>query len=126
LVLARRRSGFLAILWLAVATVLINALAPTGSPLTRSAGSAFNPFTSDVSLGPKRGAVVKKATSFASLSAEGGRGDDGSAVAATVATLASPFPLSPPPRESRIPATAPVRSGLPASGRFRARAPPLA
>jgi hypothetical protein len=114
----------MAILWLAIATVLINALAPIGSPIARGEGSAFNPFTSDVSLGPKRGAVVRKAASFASLSVDDGPGDAGP-VAGSVVPAALPFPFSPPLRETRIPAPAPVISGLPAAGRVRARAPPL-
>ena len=126
MILGERRSAFLAILWLAIATVLVNALVPTGSPLGRNSGSAFNPFTSDVSLGPKRGAVVRKATGFASLSVEGGPADDGSpapTLAAPTWPAMAPVPL---PRATWIVAPAPALTGLPTSGRVRARAPPRA
>lgn len=39
-------------LWLSLAAVLAPALDPTGSPVLASRGSAFDPFTDDVSLGP--------------------------------------------------------------------------
>ena len=126
LVLGERRSAFLATLWLAIATVLVNALAPIGSPLAQGAGSAFNPFASDVSLGPKRGAVVRKAAGFASLAADGGPSDDGATAPARLAP-ASPATLIPPPRRATwVVAPPPAQAGLAASARVRARAPPLA
>ena len=47
-------------LWLALAVVLICALGSFGSPVEASSGSAFNAFTSDVSLGPSRASEPEK------------------------------------------------------------------
>lgn len=51
---AGRRSPWLVSLWLLFATIVFHAVVPTGSPLTRTAGSAFSATTSDVVLAPKR------------------------------------------------------------------------
>ena len=41
---------YLACLWLSIATALGHAIAPVGSPLARTAGSAFSASTTDVAL----------------------------------------------------------------------------
>ena len=57
MILVPRNWVTVAFLWLSLATVVTPALDPVGSPLADSQGSAFNPFTSDVSLGPTRAAT---------------------------------------------------------------------
>lgn len=47
-------------LWLALAVVLTCALGSFGSPVQASTGSAFNAFTSDVTLGPSRASEPEK------------------------------------------------------------------
>lgn len=57
-----RRSWFqLGSIWLALLIVLGNALDPVGPALEARSGSAFNAFTSDVSLGPARNQEPVKA-----------------------------------------------------------------
>lgn len=46
--------------WLSLAVVLTCALGSFGSPLQASSGSAFNAFTSDVTLGPSRASEPEK------------------------------------------------------------------
>lgn len=53
----RLRTAFL---WLALVVVLTCALGSFGSPVRASSGSAFNAFTSDVSLGPSRASEPEK------------------------------------------------------------------
>ncbi len=48
-----RAKLFLAVLWLALSTVLISALLPLGLPLTKTIGSAFSPSTATVALSAK-------------------------------------------------------------------------
>ena len=47
-------------LWLSLAVVLTCALGSFGSPAQASNGSAFNAFTSDVTLGPSRASEPEK------------------------------------------------------------------
>ena len=47
-------------LWLSLAVVLTCSLGSFGSPVQASSGSAFNAFTSDVTLGPARAAEPEK------------------------------------------------------------------
>ena len=47
-------------LWLSLAVVLTCALGSFGSAVQASSGSAFNDFTSDVSLGPSRASEPEK------------------------------------------------------------------
>lgn len=47
-------------LWLSLAVVLTCSLGSFGSPARAESGSAFNAFTSDVSLGPTRAAEPEK------------------------------------------------------------------
>ena len=47
-------------LWLSLAVVLTCALGSFGSPVQASSGSAFNAFTSDVTLGPSRASEPEK------------------------------------------------------------------
>lgn len=47
-------------LWLSLAVVLTCALGSFGSPVQASSGSAFNAFTSDVTLGPTRASEPEK------------------------------------------------------------------
>lgn len=47
-------------LWLSLAVVLTCALGSFGSPAQASSGSAFNAFTSDVTLGPSRATEPEK------------------------------------------------------------------
>ncbi len=64
----------LAGLWLLLAAIFVHALVPVGSPVFRSAGSAFSASTSDVSLPPSR-----KLTKEAAARQEEGRSErDGS------------------------------------------------
>ena len=121
----RHGKTFLAFVWLALATILAPALAPVGSALETSSGSAFNPFTSEVSLGPSRSAPVAKAKAvpFASAGKAGGSGriDAPATLAAAIAAPCAP---------DRVAANAishtPVPAECLASGAFRARAPPSA
>ena len=69
--LALRRSFFFLSLWLSLAIVLAPALDPVGSPLREVSGSAFNAFTSDVSLGPARAAPPERDRKDQALPAAG-------------------------------------------------------
>jgi hypothetical protein len=56
-----RNWGRRVFLWLSLTVVLTCALGSFGSAVQASSGSAFNAFTSDVSLGPERASVPEKA-----------------------------------------------------------------
>jgi hypothetical protein len=123
--LVSRRWAYTAFLWLTLATIFSNALAPSGSPLRPGSGSAFNPFTTDVSLGPKRGTKPVKDRQQHVTS----EGDDRPAVAPAnvVLTLAAfPLPTRIPSAGQPEPLLDPLVRPRPASRGFLARAPPFA
>jgi hypothetical protein len=78
-------------LWLSLAVVLTCAVGSFGSPVQASSGSAFNAFTSDVSLGPVRASEPEKQRKEQRPAA-------GSAGQANTLRAAS-FLLSPPPAD---------------------------
>lgn len=112
---------YLACLWLSIATALGHAVAPVGSPLTRTSGSAFSASTTDVALGPSR---LGAATARPSLATDDNDGSAASGdaplvgfqIAAPAIPPAAGLPFSPGP-------AAPVPS-FPRSEGFDARAPP--
>lgn len=111
--------------WLLLVIILAHALNPTASPLTKSSGSAFNPFTAEVSLGPERESPPKKQT----IVLRAGAGDDAGAPAGPLlATLAARAILVPSgARPGPISLSAPPRIARDAVALAnRARAPPLA
>ena len=111
------RTGFL---WLALAVVLTCALGSFGSPVRASSGSAFNAFTSDVSLGPSRASEPEKQRREQAPPSGGA----GQAKAAPVA-VPNGAPLSSGTiRPFFEPAPAPP--SLKTTGAIGARAPPLA
>jgi hypothetical protein len=125
LTLAQRRRAFIAFFWLTLATILVHALAPTGSPLRMDSGSAFNPFTRDVALSPKRDAVPGKAVRLERVSSDGsdragGRFDPPPLLAASLFLPAAPQ------GGARLAIVAPTAFGQPAPRGFQARAPPSA
>lgn len=69
--LALHRSAFAFFLWLSLAVVLAPALDPVGSPLREVSGSAFNAFTSEVSLGPSRAAPPERERKYQAMPAGG-------------------------------------------------------
>ena len=105
-------------LWLALAVVLTCALGSFGSPVRASNGSAFNAFTSDVSLGPSRASEPEKERKEQTP----GTRSAGQAKIVLAANLPrAPLPAGPtgyfePPFASLAPAT---------TGALGARAPPL-
>jgi hypothetical protein len=106
--------------WLALMVVLTCALGSFGSPARATSGSAFNAFTSDVSLGPQRAAAPEKDRQEQTPAA-GGTGQIVSLPAKT-AGLAPPAPTA-------IPTSPETSLPLPAAsiaGGLGARAPPLA
>ena len=54
------RMLFVATLWMALATALLCAMLPTGLPLTKSVGSAFSPYTTEVALRTKSAPIAPK------------------------------------------------------------------
>jgi hypothetical protein len=117
---AGQRLPVVAALWTLIAIALLSALAPLGPPLSRIAGSAFNPATSDV--------VIKARAPLAPQAVQTARLDgDGPSVfhlllAGLAACLSIVWRLCAVPAFARTRATA--RSGV-HSGTRRARAPPL-
>jgi hypothetical protein len=105
-------------LWLSLAIVLTCAVGSFGSPLRATSGSAFNAFTSDVSLGPSRAAEPDKERRE-QLPAPGGAGQAKAATAfALVVTAAAPRAAS--LHFDTIPAPAVLTT----AGAVGARAPP--
>lgn len=104
---------------LALAVVLTCALGSFGSPVRASTGSAFNAFTSDVSLGPTRAGEPEKQRKVQAV-APGGAGHAG-------ATLPLQIGLSPRLRVAAaahfLPSFAPPASIV--AGALGARGPPL-
>ena len=123
--LVPRRWAYTFFVWLTLATIFSNALAPSGSPLRPSSGSAFNPFTSDVSLGPNRGVKPVKERQPQVTS----EGDDRPAAGpADVALALVPFAPSIGSRSAgqAVPMPDSTVRARPASRGFLARAPPFA
>lgn len=111
--------------WLLLVIILAHALNPTASPLTKSSGSAFNPFTAEVALGPEREAPPKKQA----IVLRTGAGDDVEAQAGPpLALLAAPATLVPAGTRPGFAflATPPRMARDAVALANRARAPPLA
>jgi hypothetical protein len=125
LTLAPRRWAFIGLLWLALATIFAHALAPTGSPLRRSSGSAFNPFTSEVAIGPKRAALPDKARHAERVSNDGDR-TGGNPIVAILAWAAPGLRLRPPAGRVDMAGAESRRPRRAGGGAFQARAPPFA
>jgi hypothetical protein len=106
-------------LWLSLAVVLTCAIGSFGSPVSASTGSAFNAFTSDVTLGPSRASEPEKA-SKEQTPASGGTGQAGAILRASTALPAPPKPAAPVPSRL-VPAPTPVVT----TGPLGARAPPF-
>ena len=123
MVLDRRRGLFIATLWLALATILTHALLLTDSPMRRTSGSAFNPFTTEVALGPKRAAMVEKPASVQVLAGDGGEQDGGAVVAPLSLSV---FRLALPVPGAVFAEPVGALSGLAGARAFHARAPPSA
>lgn len=116
---SRGRANF-GFLWLSLAIIFAHALSPAGSRLLVASGSAFNGFTSEVSLGPSRASAPER-----DRAREIAKGDPGGSPAPAMLPAG---PVARPghgptgsafPPQTRIGAPAQV----PARG-FRARAPP--
>ena len=110
--------------WLLLAIILAHALNPTASPLTKSSGSAFNPFTAEVALGPERGPPPKKQA----IVLRTGASDDAVAHSglppAILAAPATMFPAGVRPGPAFLSSPPPVARDAAAFAN-RARAPPL-
>ncbi|RJG52616.1 hypothetical protein D0Z70_19440 [Sphingobium terrigena] len=116
---AGQRLPVIAALWMLIGVVLLSALAPLGPPLSRVAGSAFNPATSDVVI-KARAPLPPQTVQTARLD-----GDGPSAFHLLLAVVAASslivWRLCAVPALSRPAAT--VRSGVHSRTR-QARAPP--
>ena len=123
--LASRRWAYTAFVWLTLATIFSNALAPSGSPLRPSSGSAFNPFTTDVSLGPNRGLKPVKDRQE-QVTSEGDDGPAAGPAGAALALAAFPLPTRSPSAGQPEPMPDSIVRARPASQGFLARAPPFA
>ena len=109
-------------LWLTLATVLGHAIAPVGSPIARTSGSAFSVSTDDVALGAARAEPPAKIKRV-----QDGAGDEFTA-AGDLAMLPVAVAAAPIDAAARLSFAAP-ESALPASTAYssrRARAPPRA
>lgn len=104
-------------LWLSLAVVLTCALGSFGSPVQASSGSAFNAFTSDVSLGPSSAAEPEEDRKQQSP----GTGGAGQAKALRAATLLLLPPLLEPAAYFDLPFHRPTAV---TPGALGARAPP--
>lgn len=106
-------------LWLSLAIVLTCAIGSFGSPVRASSGSAFNAFTSDVAIGPKRAGAPEKDSSE-QTPAPGGSGQAKALPASLIAlfppSLSASISGGIQPQVSVLPLTA---------GPVGARAPPL-
>lgn len=111
---------YLACLWLLIATALGHAVAPVGSPLARTSGSAFSAATTDVALAaPRIGLATAKPS--AALDDTGGPFPDanpfiGNPAATSPARSAEDLSFPPAPAEPAF--------SFPRSEGFDARAPP--
>jgi len=109
--------------WLLLATILVHALLPGGSPIRRTSGSAFSAATADVSLGPSRrtGDVTQSLEARAPARVDG-VGPDAPLLAAALLLLAALFGS----RAGADVSFDPQTRLRPSSARrpFQARAPP--
>jgi hypothetical protein len=120
---ARRNWASAVFLWLSLATVLVPALGSSGSPLQLGEGSAFSAFTSDVSLGPSRGASIEQQESIQTApgdTADGSAFHAGHGFALSTSGSARALPASgrgfaglPAPRRGRIAAAGPIGARAP-------------
>ena len=126
LTLAPRSWTHSVFLLLALVIIFAHALAPSGSPLQRSSGSAFNPFTAEVSLVPKRSAALGRDSDDRRVTSKGSNQPDGGP--ADVALAFSPFALRPRSLGGAAPFPTPdsIAPGRLSSRGFLARAPPSA
>jgi hypothetical protein len=121
--LTQQRPWFPAGFWLALAIIFLHALTPSATPWRPTAGSAFNGFTRDVSLGPSRAAPPEKEQRIRD------RRDDRSGVHPAATATAALLLLSPAvaapirPAEAIAARLGPAIAPAPAEAR-RARAPP--
>lgn len=118
---SRGRAG-IGFLWLSLAIIFAHALSPAGSRLLSSSGSAFNGFTSEVSLGPSRSSHPERDKTRKTEIAKGDPGGNSApaVLAAGLAPLPDQGPVSSdfrPESGTGAPYPVPARS-------FRARAPP--
>ncbi len=74
---ARRNQAWLVWLWLLLATIATHAVLPSGSPLARTAGSAFSATTIDVTLTPQRKGILKESHRLEPETAGSGSGSGG-------------------------------------------------
>lgn len=119
----RASRGWIAWLWLLIATIGVHALVPVGSPVVRSTGSPFSATTVDVSTAPSRRQAEVERDEHERLPGApvDGFGDSGAALLPAELTAPPPAPdrLA---AVSRVPA-APVLA--PVAAPPRARAPPI-
>jgi hypothetical protein len=105
-------------LWLALTVVLTCALGSFGSAVQASSGSAFNAFTSDVSLGPERASAPERERKEEAPPA--GAAGQARALPIAITLLAPPLPALVQVR-SRAPLVPPA---IVTAGAVGARAPP--
>lgn len=111
-------------LWLTAATVLAHALVPVGSPLTRTAGSAFSASTTDVAVRPGKKRAPSEAACETRSAGDEGCASEGASAPALVAQLANPAP--PHGSSSGFSRTESTTAPSSQAFAFRARAPPRA
>jgi hypothetical protein len=104
--------------WLSLVVVLTCAVGSFGSAVQASSGSAFNAFTSDVSLGPSRASEPEKVRKDQALPA--GAAGQAKALPMVIALLTPPRPAPVEPRTA-APSTLPA---IVMAGAVGARAPP--
>jgi hypothetical protein len=100
---------FVGTVWLAIATVLICAMAPTGLPQTAHHGSAFNPATTVVAInsGGSARLLIKRTVRSESADAGEALAHDRAALLVPEAPAALPAPsTAEPPRSPRFAAAA--------------------
>jgi hypothetical protein len=122
LTLALRKWGYVVFLWLSLGTAAVHAIVPLGSPLVPRSGSAFSAFTSDLSLGPQRGAQTEKAGRHSGQPNDGADGTQGifASLPAATRVWSRAHPGSAQPVHIRVTWSPNDRP----SSRFQARAPP--
>ena len=122
---AGRPWPFILFSWLTAATILAHALVPIGSPLARSAGSAFSASTTDVAVKPGK----QRAPVDATCEARSPDGEVCESKGADAPALAQHwFAWHAPPGEAStsFAHAPPVPAHSPQAFAFRARAPPRA
>ena len=121
---SQRARSSLAWLWLVVASIFVHALLPAGSPLVRTAGSAFSVSTSDVSLPPVRKFRSAERDGQEGLTAKDERASSGLDLIFLLPVVASPrSPLLAIGKRLPVRARAAAIPAAPARA-FNARAPP--